>query len=38
MIDKIVGVPRAAINAEIGECNTLELEAVADGLRRWLEL
>jgi mRNA interferase MazF len=38
MIDKIVSVPRAAINAEIGECNTLELGAVADGLRRWLEL
>lgn len=38
MIDKIVSVPRAAISEEIGECNPGELEAVEDGLRRWLEL
>ena len=38
MIDKIVSVPRAAITAEIGECDARELEAVEDGLRRWLGL
>ena len=38
MIDKIVSVPRAAIRAEIGECNATELDAVDDGLRRWLGL
>ena len=38
MVDKIVSVPRSAIRQEIGECDGGELEAVADGLRRWLEL
>jgi mRNA interferase MazF len=38
MVDKIVSVPRAAITEEIGQCDGRELEAVEDGLRRWLEL
>lgn len=38
MIDKIVSVPRATISAEIGECDARELDAVDDGLRRWLAL
>jgi len=38
MIDKIVSVPRAAVSEEIGECDTGELGAVDDALRRWLEL
>lgn len=38
MIDKIVSVPRGAIRGEIGQCDTRELEAVDDGLRRWLDL
>ena len=38
MIDKIVSVPRAAITEEIGECDSTELEAVEDGLRRWLAI
>lgn len=38
MIDKVVSVPRAAISAEIGECDARELDAVDDGLRRWLGL
>ena len=38
MIDKIVSVPRAAISDEIGECDARELDAVDDGLRRWLGL
>jgi mRNA interferase MazF len=38
MVDKIVSVPRAAISSEIGECDARELEAVEDGLRRWLGL
>lgn len=38
MIDKIVSVPRTAISAEIGECDARELDAIDDGLRRWLGL
>jgi mRNA interferase MazF len=38
MIDKIVSVPRAAINAEIGVCDPNEIATVDQGLRRWLEL
>ena len=38
MIDKIVSVPRGAIGAEVGECDSREIEAVEDGLRRWLAL
>jgi mRNA interferase MazF len=36
MIDKIVGVPRAAISAEIGECDAREIERVDEALSRWL--
>jgi mRNA interferase MazF len=36
MVDKIVSVPRSAITAEIGRCDTAELEAAEDALRRWL--
>ncbi len=38
MIDKIVSVPRDAITSEIGECDHQELDAIDDGLRRWLQL
>lgn len=38
MVDKVVSVPRAAIREEIGECDDREIEAVEDGLRRWLGL
>jgi mRNA interferase MazF len=38
MVDKVVSVPRSAIDAEIGECSPDEMEAVAAGLRHWLEL
>lgn len=38
MLDKIVSVPRKSISDEIGECNAGELDAVDDGLRRWLSL
>jgi mRNA interferase MazF len=38
MIDKIVSVPRSAITEEIGECDAREVEAIEDGLRRWLGL
>jgi hypothetical protein len=38
MIDKPVSVPRSAISEEIGECSAGEMEAVDDGLRRWLQL
>jgi len=38
MVDKIVSVPRSAIATEIGRCDTAELEATEDALRRWLEL
>jgi len=38
MIDKVVTVPRASIDAEIGRCDETELDAVDDGLRRWMGL
>lgn len=38
MIDKIVSIPREAVAEEIGECNSQELEAMDDALRRWLDL
>lgn len=38
MIDKIVSVPRSAITAEIGRCDTAELEAAEGALRLWLGL
>ena len=38
MVDKVVSVPRGAIIEEVGECTDEELDAVADGLRRWLSL
>jgi mRNA interferase MazF len=38
MIDKIVTVPRGAIAEEIGECDSRELDAVDEGLRRWFGL
>ena len=38
MIDKIVSVPRTAINAEIGACSATELDTVDEALRRWLGL
>lgn len=38
MIDKIVSVPRVAVQEEIGECDAKELLSVDDGLRRWLQL
>jgi mRNA interferase MazF len=38
MIDKVVSLPRAAISAEIGECDPAEIASVDQGLRRWLEL
>ena len=38
MVDKIVSVPRTAISEEVGECIASGLEAIDDGLRRWLQL
>lgn len=38
MIDKIVSVPRGSVTEEIGECDARELEAVDEGLERWLGL
>ncbi len=38
MIDKMVSVPRTAINREIGRCEAGELDAIDGGLRRWLGL
>lgn len=38
MVDKIVSVPRASIDAEIGRCDAKETEDVEDALRRWLAL
>lgn len=38
MIDKIVSVPREAIDREVGRCDPLHLEQIDDALRRWLDL
>jgi mRNA interferase MazF len=38
MIDKVITVPRASVDAEIGRCDETELDAVDGALRRWLEL
>jgi mRNA interferase MazF len=38
MIDKVVSVPRTTIGAQIGRCDSSELEAAAEALRQWLEL
>ena len=38
MVDKILSVPRSSIAKEIGRCESAELGAVDDALRRWLAL
>jgi mRNA interferase MazF len=38
MVDKVVSVPRGAIEREIGRCGETELAATDAGLRRWLAL
>ena len=38
MVDKVVSVPRSAIDKRIGGCSPAELELVDDALRRWLAL
>lgn len=38
MVDKVVSVPRSSIATTIGRCDSEELNAVDDALRRWLHL
>ncbi len=38
MVDKIVSVPRDAIDRAIGRCESTELEIVGAALRGWLSL
>ena len=38
MVDKIVSVPRLAIDRPVGRCSDDEIGAISDALRRWLEL
>jgi mRNA interferase MazF len=38
MIDKVITVPRKALGRTVGRCNADELDAIADALRRWLDL
>ncbi len=38
MVDKIVSIPRSAIDTEIGRSEDTELEATEEALRLWLEL
>jgi mRNA interferase MazF len=38
MTDKIVSLPRSAVNRAIGNCDPEELRAVAHALSRWLDL
>jgi mRNA interferase MazF len=38
MVDRIVSVPRLAIDRLVGRCSDDEIAAISDALRRWLEL
>lgn len=38
MVDKVVSVPRSAVDAGIGRCSQDELEATDEALRHWLGL
>ena len=38
MVDKVVSVPRAAVDRTIGRCDDHETSAVDDALRHWLAL
>lgn len=38
MMDKIVSVPRSAVDSTIGQCDEDELQAADEALRRWLGL
>lgn len=38
MVDKIVSVPRLAIDRPVGRCSDDEIGAISDALRRWLDL
>ncbi len=38
MVDKIVSVPREVLGKTIGRCGSVEMESIADALRRWLAI
>ena len=38
MADKVISVPRGAVNRAIGTCDNLHLEQIDEALRRWLDL
>ena len=38
MVDKIVSVPREAIDKIIGRCGSVEMDSIGDALRRWLSI
>jgi mRNA interferase MazF len=38
MVDKVVSIPRAAIGRQIGLCDPVYVDAIADALRVWLGL
>ena len=38
MVDKIVSVPREAIDKAIGHCGSIEMDSIGDALRRWLSI
>jgi len=38
MADKVISVPRSAVNRSIGMCDGLHLEQIDEALRRWLDL
>jgi mRNA interferase MazF len=38
MADKVISVPRSAVNRAIGTCDELHLEQIDEALRRWLDL
>jgi mRNA interferase MazF len=38
MADKVISVPRGALNRVIGTCDELHLEQIDEALHRWLDL
>jgi mRNA interferase MazF len=38
MVDKVVSVPSTSVGRAVGRCDDSEIDAVADGLRRWFDL
>jgi mRNA interferase MazF len=38
MVDKVVSIPRSALNREVGRCDADEMATISEALRLWLHL